>query len=229
MASFDDLLHEMERRGPGEETVDRLLAGAIAPEDAPPELFVAARILRAAAAPALPEELAHEEAAVTAFAAVTRSHTTRARRSHVRVRTRRVVMLAAALVLVGAGIAVAAADLPGEADEKAHTIIEELGIAFPYVSENAVGPSATGEEISEIATSDRTTGLEKGSEVAATASGGMSETGTDVAQEAVSGADAAGAAGANAGAGRGRGAETAGTASGGADRLGTDVAADAAP
>jgi hypothetical protein len=224
----NDLFYEMQRRALSEETVDRLLAGAIAPDDAPPELSEAARILRAAAAPPEPRELTHEEATVTAFAATVRSETARRRRARTAVRTRRTALLAAALLLAGAGIAVASDGLPNVADEVAHEILEEIGVTLPEPAGGSggdVAPAATGEEISEIATSPDTTGLEKGSEVASTASGGMSETGTDVAEESVE--DAGNGQGAEAG--LDEGTDTADEASGGASEVGTDAAEERTP
>ena len=54
-------------------TADRLLAGRLDPADAPPGYARVARLLAAATAPATPDELAGELAAVAEFAAVVRS------------------------------------------------------------------------------------------------------------------------------------------------------------
>jgi hypothetical protein len=50
-----------------DDTAERLLAGRLHPEDAPPGYAEVARLLRAAAGPASPDELADQEAALAAF------------------------------------------------------------------------------------------------------------------------------------------------------------------
>jgi hypothetical protein len=55
------------------DTADRLLAGRLGPADAPPGFAAVAMVVTAATAPATPEELAGEPAAVARFAAMTRS------------------------------------------------------------------------------------------------------------------------------------------------------------
>ena len=52
-----------------DDTAERLLAGRLHPEDAPPGYAEVARVLRAAAGPASPEELAGQEAALAEFRA----------------------------------------------------------------------------------------------------------------------------------------------------------------
>jgi hypothetical protein len=52
-----------------DDTAERLLAGRLHPEDAPPGYAEVARVLRAAAAPPSPEELAGREAALAGFRA----------------------------------------------------------------------------------------------------------------------------------------------------------------
>jgi hypothetical protein len=56
-----------------DDTAERLLAGRLPPEDAPPPYARVARVLRAAAGPPTPEELAGEAAALAAFRTVQRS------------------------------------------------------------------------------------------------------------------------------------------------------------
>jgi hypothetical protein len=102
------------------DTADRLLAGRLDPADAPPELAAVAMVVSAATAPATPEELAGEPAAVARFAAMARS------RSRSRAATRRasaprriltirlaVAVLAAALSI--GGVAAATGVFPGPA------------------------------------------------------------------------------------------------------------------
>jgi hypothetical protein len=52
-----------------DDTAERLLAGRLHPEDAPPGYGEVARVLRAAAGPPSPEELAGREAALAGFRA----------------------------------------------------------------------------------------------------------------------------------------------------------------
>lgn len=62
-------MDEMARHSIDDRTADRLLSGAIAPDDAPPGYEHVARIVRAAQAPAIPAELAREQSVVSMAAA----------------------------------------------------------------------------------------------------------------------------------------------------------------
>lgn len=193
MTRFDDLLGEMRLLPTSEDTAARILVGAVDPEDAPPELRQAARVLRAAAAPATEAELAGQGAMVTAMAAVVRGRPGRVAGERRSRPVRRVLLLAAALLVATGGIAAAVGvgSLSEEASEVASEIakerLAELGVAPELGEALADVASATGKEISELATTTDAEGVEKGAEIASTASRGSSEQGTDVAVDAVAG------------------------------------------
>jgi hypothetical protein len=92
-----------------DDTAERLLAGRLHPEDAPPGYAPVASLLRAAAGPPTPDELAGQEAALAMFRAERRpgSVTVRRRPGPVGVRRRpdRVRSRVAALVLAGTLVA----------------------------------------------------------------------------------------------------------------------------
>ena len=72
MSLWDNFDCEMHPVALDTDTVDRLLAGAIAPADAPPGYSDVARLLRAVSAEAMPEELAGETETVGIVATVVR-------------------------------------------------------------------------------------------------------------------------------------------------------------
>jgi hypothetical protein len=97
------------------DTVERLLADRLDPADAPPGYAAVARVLSAAAGPPRPDELAGEEAAVTAFVAIARSRppVTRSRRVGTpggRFSARAVAVAVVAVLALG-GVAAAATGL----------------------------------------------------------------------------------------------------------------------
>lgn len=108
-----------------------------------------AELLSAARAPASAEELAGEQAAVAAFAAVHRRGAPPRRRSRVRMsRTARMVVVntAACLALItGAGTAVAArtGNLPDGAQRHAHRLFSALGVPAPRTSSPDSTPTPT--------------------------------------------------------------------------------------
>jgi hypothetical protein len=126
----DDALPFEMRRLPGSpgsspptldhDTADRLLVGRLDPADAPPELAALAMVVTAATAPATPEELAGEPAAVARFAAMTRSGSrsraaTRRASAPRRILTIRLAMAVLAAVLTIGGVAAATGVIPGPA------------------------------------------------------------------------------------------------------------------
>jgi hypothetical protein len=227
--AWDDLLFEMQLLPPSEDTEERLSRGAVPPDDAPPEYVEVARVLRAAAFPGTPRELAGERQAVVTIANVVRSRRRGAtpitrRRSPMHAKIR-LTLAVAALVLATAGLAVAAGGLPGAADGNASDALEGAGVTVPgpdeHAGTNPEGSSiqadqGTGEEVSDLATTTDAEGVEKGAEIASEASGGASEVGTDTADEASGGASEVGT-------------DTADEASGGASEVGTDTALGAVP
>ena len=74
------------------DTVERLLAGRLDPDDAPPGYAEVARVLRAAAGPPCPDELAGQPAAMAAF---------RRSRRRARVRSRLVTVALAGTLTIG--------------------------------------------------------------------------------------------------------------------------------
>ena len=111
-------MDEMARHSVDDRTADRLLSGAIAPDDAPPGYEHVARIVRAAQAPATPAELIREQSVVSMAAAAVSSVLTdqaapgtphrRKKRLIPKLATFRAAAITAAAVL-GAGAAAAAA------------------------------------------------------------------------------------------------------------------------
>ena len=122
-------------------TAERLLAGRVTPSDAPPAYAPVARVLRAAAAPATPGELAGEEAALAAFAGATRSPHPTHRRSPVltRLATAKAVAAIVTATLTAGGVVAAAT---GKLPEPAQRIARQAGGERPAGTSG--GPDATG-------------------------------------------------------------------------------------
>jgi hypothetical protein len=233
---WSDLEDEMHVLPIDADTADRLLGGAVAPEDAPPGYAPVATLLESAAGPPTPGELAREaEVVALATAAVhARSSSSSApRRFSMPValtRPRLTAAFVAAGLACSAGLASAGA-LPGAAQDIASTMLAKVGVSVPGPNENAgTHPSVRGStpeqsvtttagkgaEISELATTTELTGVDKGAEISTAASGGKSQAGQHGA--------GAGAAVATPGSG---GTSTADTASGGASAGGTATADEA--
>jgi hypothetical protein len=128
-----------------EDTAERLLAGDLPPDQAPPGYAEVAALLAATVAPPSPQELAGQAAALAELKAVTRNRSAVGARARARAAAaprragklprRRRVGLAVALV-VGAlstgGVAAAATGhLPGPIREAAHNILTTVGVAPP--------------------------------------------------------------------------------------------------
>lgn len=103
------------------DTADRLLAGRLDPADAPPGFAAVAMVVTAATAPATPEELAGEPAAVARFAATaragsrTRAAATRRAGGPRRILGVRLAVAVLAVVLSIGGVAAATGVFPGPA------------------------------------------------------------------------------------------------------------------
>jgi hypothetical protein len=115
-------------------TVERLLAGRLAPADVPPAYAGVARLLAVVAAPPSPEELAGQATAVTQLHAVVRAHPPvvlagRAARSRRRFRVK-VAAIAVVGVLSVSGIA-GATGLGEPIRRAAQTALAGIGIADP--------------------------------------------------------------------------------------------------
>jgi hypothetical protein len=233
MSFWSDMDYDMQPLDTN--TADRLLAGAIQPEDAPPGYAELARVLRAASAETTAEELAREaEVVAMVAAAVVRSsssvHASSSRRSYMPFALSR-PRISAALVAVclacSVGLASAGA-LPGAAQEIASTMLDKVGISVPGTNENAgthpdvrgtstLAPSGAGigSDISGLATTQDLSGIEKGAAISGAASDGKSQAGT---HGSASGASAPVATPNSGGTG------TADTASNGASSTGTATA-----
>jgi hypothetical protein len=184
---------EMQRLSLDVDTADRLLAGSVAPEDAPPGYARLSSLL--ALEPPMEDVIADADF-VAMLAATVRSSPTTERPSRRSIMPR--IKLAAALAvtaLVGTtGLAVAGS-LPGAAQDIASTMLEKVGVTVPGPNSNAgkhpstrgsssehsgATPTSSGKgsEISDIARSDLT-GLDKGAAVSTAASDGKSRAGQE--------------------------------------------------
>jgi hypothetical protein len=194
MTDRNDFQDEMRRLWLDRGTQDRLLAGVVDPDDAPPGYSEVARVLQAATAAGDHEELGHETRHVALAMELVKSQSTASipsdGRSRMRSRSRRVKV--GALVVVGAlvgstGLA-AAGVLPDAAQDAFSAVLDKVGISVPASSDH---PASSGEEVAEIATTTDATGVEKGAEISSVASGGTSQAGqhgSDPAGAAVEGA-----------------------------------------
>ena len=237
MTFWSDMDSEMQPLPLDTDTADRLLAGSVAPEDAPPGYGRVVRLLEAASAEAASEELAREPETVAAMKAALRSPVHRnvasSRRSFMPFalsRPRLTAAVVAAAFAASVGMA-SAGSLPGAAQDVASEMLAKVGITVPGPNDNAGThpdvrgnstsvPSAPtdagkGAEISELATTTELTGVEKGAAVSTAASGGKSQAG----QQGSASATAAPVETPNSG-----GTGTADTASGGKSATGTATA-----
>ncbi len=180
MTTWSDIPDEMRRLRLDEDTQDRLLAGRVDPDDAPPGFSEVAHVLAAAASEeraGLVHEAEHVALAIGLVKGASAASTPSPGRSRtMRSWSRRVKI--GGLVLVGAlagstGLA-AAGVLPDAAQDAFSDVLERVGITVPASEDH---PASTGEEISEIATTTESTGVEKGAEISSVASGGMSQAG----------------------------------------------------
>ena len=199
MTVWGDMEYEVHPLQLDTETADRLLAGRVAPEDAPPGYGKVVRLLDAASAEVSARELGHENERVVAFSLAVRSsepaNSVSSRRFSVPFalsRARVVAAAVAAALATSAGLA-SAGSLPGAAQDVASDMLAKLGISVPGPNDNAGthpdgrGSSASapstpsadnkGSEISELARTTEATGVEKGAVVSTAASGGKSRAG----------------------------------------------------
>lgn len=201
MSLWDDFDPDMHPVALDTDTADRLLAGAIAPADAPPGYADVARLLEAVSDEAVPEELDREAETVRIVAAVVHSsldaRSESPRKSLMPValpRPRMTAAVIAAALACSAGLASAGA-LPGAAQEVASSMLAKVGISVPGANENAGthpderGTSSTithatsdstagqGAEISDLARTTDLTGVDKGAAISTEASNGKSHAG----------------------------------------------------
>ena len=223
MTEWNDLPCEMRKLQLDPGTIDRLLAGEIEPDDAPPGYSEVARVLQAAAAARPSDELVHEASHVAIAMELVRqaASTPSDRRSRKMSRIGRLKV--GGLVVVGAlvgstGLAVAGV-LPDAAQDAVSNVFDKVGITIPASGDP---PAATGDEVSSIATTTDAAGVDKGAEISSAASAGKSQAGQHDSGVAGSGDEATNAAPVpvpNEG-----GTGTADAASAGASEVGTGTA-----
>ena len=178
------------------DTADRLLAGTVAPEDAPPGYANVARLLESAAAAPTPGELSRETEVVATVAAAVRSSSSIESGSPRRFfmpfalsRSRMTAAFVALTLACSAGLA-SAGSLPGAAQDIASAMLAKVGISVPDPNEHAgTHPSVRGSssdassdavtrsDIAELATTTDLTGIDKGAAISRAASDGKSQAG----------------------------------------------------
>jgi hypothetical protein len=233
MSPWCDLESEMQRFPLDANTADRLLAGSVAPEDAPPGYGGVATFLAAVADSSRAESLPGESGAVALLAAVVRSSQTEITRPSRRSNLSRLKLATAFVTVALAGTTglAFAGSLPGAAQSIASDMLAKAGVTVPGPNSNAgdhpnvrgksadtavpTSNSGKGSEISELATSTDLTGVAKGAAISTLASDGKSQAG----QHGQAAAHGAPVATPNSG-----GTGTADTASGGNSSQGTAVA-----
>jgi hypothetical protein len=159
------------------ETTERMLAGALEPDDAPPGYSDVVRVLRAATAPPERTSPAREAWAVAAgqqilgedcmdlLADIKRGSGSKYLRAKV------IGVVTVGTMLGTSGMAMAGA-LPASLQDAASKVFDTVGITVP------VGhPASTGSEISGIATTTPSVGVAKGQQISTIASGGKSQAG----------------------------------------------------
>jgi hypothetical protein len=133
---FDD---EMKRLPLDADTADRLLAGAVSPEDAPPGYAGLASLLRADRMHDTLLNEARERDTVASLVTAVRSSQTNPTRSPRRSSVHRLKLfaaIAAATFACTAGLAVAG-DLPGAAQDIASSMLAKVGIVVPGPNDSA--------------------------------------------------------------------------------------------
>lgn len=175
---------EMRLLSMDRQTTERLLAGKLDPDDAPPGYSGVARMVRTLAAPAGRSELEGESAAVVAATAVLQRRAIRPdasgtpvpRKAHSRFFRTKVASLVVVGTLIGTTGLAAAGVLPAPIQDAASTALSKVGISVPS-STDVTHPSSTGEDVSKLATTTDLTGVDKGAAISSLASGGISQAG----------------------------------------------------
>jgi hypothetical protein len=201
MTLWRDFESEMQRLPLDIETADRLLAGSVPAEDAPPGYARVATLLRSAAESVGPDSPEDGKTLMMLLAAVRtsqRKSTPPARRSSV-YRWKLASALATTALACTTGLAFAGS-LPGTAQNIASSMLDKAGISVPGPNESAgthpdirgssttegATPESTsdteltsgkGSEISQLATTTELTGIDKGAAISTLASGGQSRAG----------------------------------------------------
>jgi hypothetical protein len=176
MSRWDDLPDAMRGERVDDGTLDGLLRGRTAPDDAPPGFSDVALVLLAAASPSVEEELGMEAQHVAAARVAIDRRTSG--RPIWRRRTFAGLMVVGALLVIP-GLA-AANSLPDPAQHAVSRVFDKVGISVPdsHQAPTTVDhPASTGAEISNLATTTDATGVAKGALISTTASGGKSQAG----------------------------------------------------
>jgi hypothetical protein len=231
MTDRNELVEEARGGWLDTDTLDRLLAGGIRPDDAPPGYAGVADVLLVVAEAGGGRELPHEAAHVALAmelvqqrSPVPHSLDRRSRRPSTGARSRRHRGKIGALVVVGAmvgstGLA-AAGVLPDAAQEAFAHVLDKVGITVPAGNDH---PASSGEELSGTGTTTDPHGFSKGAQTSSAASGGRSQAG-----QHGSAGNAAGGQGVPPGQSpNGSGAGTADAASDGASSHGTSTGDEA--
>ena len=189
MNDRNELVDEMRSGWLDPDTLDRMLAGGIHPDDAPPGYSEVAGILMAVAEGSLRRALADEDAHVSLAVELVQqrspvspsSERRSSRRSSRRSRKSisggsraKIGGLVVIGALVGSTGLAAAGVLPDAAQDAFSHVLDKVGIRVPAGSDH---PASSGEELSGIATTTDATGVEKGVEISSVAGGGKSRAG----------------------------------------------------
>jgi len=203
MTSWSDLSFEMQRLPLDTDTANRLLAGTVAPEDAPPGYSEVASLLTAAHGADGVVLDRRDDLAMARFVAaarMSRETTTRSRRSSLH-RVKPIAALVTIALTCATGLALAGT-LPGVAQDVASQMLAKVGVDVPGPNDNAgTHPSVRGQsdvsddstnhvnrpedagsagsgkgaEISTLATTTDLEGVDKGAAISTLASGGQSQ------------------------------------------------------
>jgi hypothetical protein len=185
MTDWNDPADGTRSGGLDTDTLDRMLAGGIHPDDAPPGYSEVARVLFAVAEAIDNAELVHETAHValamelvqqrSPISASANQRSSRRSRSTTSGRHRGKI---GGLVVIGAligstGLATAGV-LPDAAQDAFSKVLDKVGITVPGGSDH---PASSGDEVSAVATTTDATGGDKGAGISSVASGGKSQAG----------------------------------------------------
>jgi hypothetical protein len=191
-----DLRDEMRNLLLDRDTADRLLSGAVAPDDAPPGYAGVAGLLRSCAQ-LPPPDAVRERATIVAMKQRIRSHRPATPSTHGRVAAGRSVRLklvgvGVGAMLVGTSSLAFAGELPAPAQRIAHTVFGSIGVDIPTpepashhdvtggsdLPTPTVGfPTTKGDEISGLARNHTGRTGEHGAVVSGEASDGHSQAG----------------------------------------------------
>jgi hypothetical protein len=203
MSLSSDLDREMTRLPIDIDTADRLLAGSVAPEDAPPGYEPVAALFAAARVSEAHDGFLREDETLAAVAEILRSSPITRSRLQRRSFVPRLKLATAfaTIALAGTTGLAFAGSLPGAAQDVASAMLAKVGVSVPgpnshagdhpnvrgqsgeATSETSSEPtedassSGKGSEISDLATSTDLTGVEKGAAISTLASGGKSQAG----------------------------------------------------